>query len=95
MYQCEKINSYFDKSLNHINHMLLAAGQISKEVHTLRDMLKEDDHVDLIKKTMDKEVSACENRTDWEVITRSSLTIDFEKFKQFGHSSKTDSSVAC
>ena len=40
VYQCEVVNSNFDKSLNHIHHMVLAAGQTTNEVYTFKDMLK-------------------------------------------------------
>ena len=67
VYQCEIVNSNFDKSLNHVHHMVLAAGQTANEVYTFKDMLKEEDHVDFIK-AMDKEVSAHEKRKNWEVV---------------------------
>ena len=32
VYQCEIVNSYFGKSLNHIYHILLTAGQTANKV---------------------------------------------------------------
>ena len=53
VYQCKIITSNFDKSLNHIHHMVLAACQAVDKVYTSKDMLKEDNHINLIK-AMDK-----------------------------------------
>ena len=72
VYQCEIVNSNFDKSLNQIHHMVLATGQTSNEVYTFKDMLKEDDRVDFID-AMEKEISAHEKRKHWESVPRSSL----------------------
>ena len=67
VYQYIIVNSNFDKSLNHIHHLVLAADQTANEVYTFKDMLKQDDYVDFIK-TMDKKIAAHEKRKHWEVV---------------------------
>ena len=74
VYQCEMVNSNFDKSLNHIHHMVFAAGQTNNEVYTFKDMLREDDRADFIA-AMKTEISAHEKRKHWESVPRSSLPI--------------------
>ena len=61
IYQCEIINTNFDKSQNLIHHMVLAVGQTANKIYTFKDMLKQDDHVDF-SKAMDKETAAREKR---------------------------------
>ena len=65
VHQCEPFNSRFEKSLNHIHYMVLAAGQTTNEVYTFKDMLKQDNPVDFTK-AMDRKKTAHKKRKQWE-----------------------------
>ena len=72
LHECDVINTNFDKSLNHLHHMALAAGQTHNEVYTFSEMLKQDDRKEFVA-AMETEVRAHEEKKHWEVVPRASL----------------------
>ena len=46
IHQCNVVNANFDGTLNHIHHMVLAAGKENNEVYTFKEMLQQDDAKD-------------------------------------------------
>ena len=54
--QCQKVNAHFDQTINEVHHAVLMAGDESNDVHTFKDMLKQEDAASFIQ-AMVKEVN--------------------------------------
>jgi len=68
------VSQHFDGTINYLHPMALATKNSSNDTFTVKEMLKQGDHLEFIQ-AMIEEVDAHESRNHWSLMRRSSLPL--------------------
>ena len=77
VFHSERVNVHFDNTLNKVHHAVLMSGGDSNDIYTFKQMLQEPDRAELIQ-AMIQEVKDHEQRVDWSIVPRSTMSPDTE-----------------